>query len=183
MIIRKLFYFDNANFVRTAQNSFTPSLQAGSFKTEILLASDFFDNGQMIIDFGMMKHYFSDIIQLFNHSTIFCSDDQNENIELIKHYNPRWIAIPFNPSIEQFARIIFFFVHHFLPLIPYENGEKEIRLHSVIVHEGEATSVECYEEDLLNTNLGIIEPSKIILSSELQQELKFPHIWTQILQL
>jgi hypothetical protein len=63
VIIRKLFKFENAHIVRgcsTQRCSF--NIHGHSYKVEVLLESDYLDNGDMVYDFGLIKLRIKDLI-------------------------------------------------------------------------------------------------------------------------
>jgi 6-pyruvoyltetrahydropterin/6-carboxytetrahydropterin synthase len=49
-------------------------------------------------------------------------------------------------------------------LIEKKNGEKEVHLHSVIVHETDTGYAQCFKEDAYNESMGTILLEKIIFS-------------------
>ncbi len=58
MIIRKLFKFENAHIVRECSTlRCSRNLHGHSYKVEVLLESNYLDNGQMVYDFGLTKLY------------------------------------------------------------------------------------------------------------------------------
>lgn len=169
MIIRKLFKFENAHIVRGCSTiKCRSSLHGHSYKVELLFESNFLDNGQMVYDFGLMKQNMRSIIDSFDHSIAIWSGDSIEYIEDMKKHSHRWIIIPVSPSAEQFARLIFVFIDKLLALTSTVNGEKEVKLHSVIVHETETGYAEAFREDAYSLNMGLIDLHETIFSDEIQ---------------
>jgi len=70
---------------------------------EVLLESDYLDNGQMVYDFGLMKLYISDLIDSFDHAITLWSGDDKGYIEAMKKYSQRWVELPVSPSAENLA--------------------------------------------------------------------------------
>lgn len=169
MIIRKLFKFENAHIVRGCSTiKCRSSLHGHSYKVELLFESNFLDNGQMVYDFGLMKQNMRSIIDSFDHSIAIWSGDSVEYIEDMKKHSHRWVIIPVSPSAEQFARLIFVFIDKLLALTSTVNGEKEVKLHSVIVHETETGYAEAFREDAYSLNMGLIDLQETIFSDEIQ---------------
>jgi 6-pyruvoyltetrahydropterin/6-carboxytetrahydropterin synthase len=104
MIIRKLFKFENAHIVRNCTSRrCSRSIHGHSYKVEILLESNFLDNGQMVYDFGLMKTTIKELIDSFDHAITLWKYDNPEYIEFAKKFSERWIILPVNPSAEQFS--------------------------------------------------------------------------------
>jgi 6-pyruvoyltetrahydropterin/6-carboxytetrahydropterin synthase len=169
MIIRKLFKFENAHVVRGCSTiKCRSSLHGHSYKVELLFESNFLDNGQMVYDFGLMKQNMKDIIDSFDHSIALWSGDTKEYIDDMKKHSSRWALIPISPSCEQFSRLIFILIDRLLELTITLNGEKEVKLHSVIVHETDTGYAQSFREDAYSKNMGQIEIDNIIFSEEIQ---------------
>ena len=169
MIIRKLFKFENAHVVRGCSTiRCRSSLHGHSYKVELLFSSNFLDNGQMVYDFGLMKQNMKALIDSFDHSIAIWSGDDKEYIEDMKKHSDRWALIPVSPSAEQFSRLIFVLIDKLLSLTATQNGEKDVKLHSVIVHENETGYAQAFREDAYSLNMGLIDLDKIIFSDEIQ---------------
>ncbi len=169
MIIRKMFKFENAHIVRqcTSQKC-RESIHGHSYKAEILLESNFLDNGHMVYDFGLMKREIKDIIDSFDHSVSIWNRDNPAYILAIKEHSERWVSLPVSPSAEQLSRVLFVLIDKFLKLNQMVNGEKEIKLHSVIIHETDTGYAQCFQEDAYNVNMGEINISDISFSDEVR---------------
>ena len=167
MIIRKLFKFENAHIVRNCSSSrCRSSLHGHSYKVEVLFESNFLDNGQMVYDFGLMKQNIKDLIDAFDHAvTIWDKDDAKYTADMKKH-SQRWVVLPVSPSAEQFSRVIFILIDALMRLTKTINGEKEVKLHSIIVHETATGYAQCFREDAYSEIMGIICLDNIIFSNE-----------------
>ena len=183
MIIRKLYKFENAHIVRECSSQrCSKSIHGHSYKVEIKLSSNYLDNGQMVYDFGLMKTTIKDIIDSFDHSITLWNKDDKEYIEYATKFSQRYVILPLNPSAEQFSRIFFVIIDKLLSLTNMKNGEKEVKLHSVITHETESGYAECFYEDAYNfKNMGEIDLNKIIFSKQIQKEWKDTKMWKKIL--
>ena len=184
MIIRKLFKFENAHIVRNCTSrrcSF--SLHGHSYKVEVKLSSNFLDNGEMVMDFGLMKLYIKDFIDSFDHAITLWDKDNKEYIEFAKRFSERWVMLPVNPTAEQFSRVFFLIIDRILELMEFNNGEKEVKLYSVIVHETDTGYAECFREDAYNfENMGEIKFEDIIFSDRIKKEWKNEDMWEKILK-
>jgi len=169
MIIRKLFKFENAHIVRGCSTlKCRSSLHGHSYRVELLFESNFLDNGQMVYDFGLMKQNMKALVESFDHSVALWSGDSKEYVEDMKKHSLRWVELPVSPSAEQFSRVLFVLIDKLLKLTSTLNGEKEVHLNSVIVHETQTGYAQCFKEDAYSLNMGIIELEKIIFSDEVK---------------
>ena len=182
MIIRKLFKFENAHIVRKCTSRrCSRSIHGHSYKVEVKLSSNFLDNGQMVYDFGLTKIYIKDIIDSFDHAITLWAKDDKEYLEFAKKFSERWIMLPLNPSAEQFSRIFFVIIDKILNLLEFKNSEKNVTLHSIIVHETDTGYAECFREDAFNKNMGEIRLEEIIFSDRIKKEWSDSTLWDKIL--
>lgn len=170
MIIRKLFKFENAHVVRGCSTvRCRSSLHGHSYKVELLFESNFLDNGQMVYDFGLMKQNMKALVDSFDHAIAIWSGDDKEYIEDMKKHSQRWALLPLSPSAEQFSRIFFVLIDRLLSLTTTINGEKEVKLHSVIVHETDTGYAQAFKEDAYSKNMGVVNLDEIIFSDEIKK--------------
>lgn len=171
MIIRKLFKFENAHIVRgCSTQKCRSSLHGHSYQVEILFKSNFLDHGQMVYDFGLMKHNMKAIIESFDHSIALWSGDEQSYIEDMKKHSLRWVVLPVSPSAEQFSRVLFVILDKLLKQTTTKNGEKDVTLHSVIVHETQTGYAQCFSEDAYSKIMGEIVLEDIIFSQEVRED-------------
>lgn len=181
MIIRKLFKFENAHVVRGCSTvKCRSSIHGHSYKVELLFESNFLDNGQMVYDFGLMKQNMKDLIDSFDHSITLWSSDDKEYLKDMKKHSARWIELPVSPSAEQFSRVFFIMIDKLLSLTSSVNGEKEVKLHSVIVHETESGYAQAFVDDAYSKNMGIIYFSDIIFSDAIKNDYKDKNLLEKI---
>ena len=95
----------------------------------------YYDHGQMVYEFGLMKRHIKDLIDSFDHAITLWDGDEGDYIAEMQRYSDRWVMLPVSPSAEQFSRVIFVLIDRLMQLTTTINGEKEVRLHSIIVHE------------------------------------------------
>lgn len=139
-----------------------------SYVVEVFLKANALDNGQMIYDFGLMKNNIKSLIDSFDHTHVFWSKDDPEYIEFCKKFSHRWICLPVSPSAEQLSRIIFLLVSGTLETTKFNNGERDVSVHSVRVHETATGYAEAFEEDVENEKMGSLNP--IIFSDAIKEE-------------
>lgn len=181
MIIRKLFKFENAHIVRGCSSvKCRSSIHGHSYKTEVLFESNFLDNGQMVYDFGLMKQNIKDIIESFDHAITIWSEDDPEYKADMKKHSARWVELPVSPSAEQFSRVFFVLIDKLLSLTNTINGEREVKLHSVIVHETATGYAQAFRDDAYSKNMGIIDIQNIVPSTEAQAGCKDKALWEKI---
>ncbi|MFT7003902.1 MAG: 6-pyruvoyltetrahydropterin/6-carboxytetrahydropterin synthase [Sulfurimonas sp.] len=181
MIIRKLFKFENAHVVRGCSTvKCRSSLHGHSYKVELLFESNFLDNGQMIYDFGLMKQNIKALVECFDHSVTIWSEDDEEYIGSMKKHSQRWVELPISPSCEQFSRVIFVMIDRLLQLTSGVNGEKEVKLHSVIVHETETGYAQAFNDDAYSKNMGHIELDSIVLSEAVTNSFSDAKLWEKV---
>ncbi|MFB2537792.1 MULTISPECIES: 6-pyruvoyl tetrahydropterin synthase family protein [unclassified Acinetobacter] len=181
MLIRKLFKFENAHIVRNCSSDRCKrSLHGHSYKVEVLLQANRLDHGQMVYDFGLMKGVIKDLIDSFDHAITYWSKDDAEYIDACQKFSARWIALPVSPSAEQFSRVFFYLVRAVLNNTQMNNGEGEISVHSVIVHETDTGYAQCFAEDVDNPHMGQLSLDSIEFSEQIQAEWSIPTLYQQL---
>ncbi len=181
MIIRKLFKFENAHIVRGCSTvKCRSSLHGHSYKVELLFESNFLDNGQMVYDFGLMKQNMKALIESFDHAIALWDGDDEEYLKDMKKHSTRWVQLPVSPSAEQFSRVIFLLIDKLLKLTCSVNGEKEVKLNSVIVHETATGYAQAFEADAYSKNMGIINLEDIIFSEEVKNDFADSELFEKI---
>ncbi len=182
MIIRKLFKFENAHIVRGCSTiKCRSSVHGHSYKVELLFESNFLDNGQMVYDFGLMKQNMKDLVESFDHAIALWNGDDAEYLHDMKKHSARWVELPVSPSAEQFSRVIFVMIDKLLSLTSTINGEKEVKLHSVIVHETDTGYAQCFESDAYSKEMGDIDLREIVFSQQIIQDFKDTRLWEKVL--
>jgi len=167
MIIRKLFKFENAHVVRGCSTvKCRSSLHGHSYKVELFFESNFLDNGQMVYDFGLMKQNMKALIDSFDHGVAIWSGDDEGYKKDMKRHSQRWVELPVSPSCEQLSRVIFVMIDRLLDLTKGINGEKDVKLHSIIVHETDTGYAQCFRDDAYSEVMGVIDLDKIVFSQE-----------------
>jgi len=181
VIIRKSFKFENAHIVRGCSTQrCRASLHGHSYKVEVLFESQYLDNGQMVYDFGLMKQGMKELIDSFDHSIALWDGDDEQYIADMKRHSNRWVQLPVSPSAEQFSRVIFVMIDKLIWFTKMVNGEKMVRLSSIIVHETETGYAQCFREDAYSDIMGLIELDKIYFSEEICQGWNDPQLWERV---
>ncbi len=182
MLIRKLFKFENAHIVRDCSTQrCSENIHGHSYKIEVLLESNYLDDGQMVYDFGLTKLYIKELIDSFDHAITLWSKDDKAYIAAMKKYSNRWVELPVSPSAEQFSRVIFLLVERVLACTKMQNGEREVTLHSIIVHETETGYAQGFTEDAHSELMGKIVLEDIVFSEQVMQEWSDSDLWEKLL--
>ena len=182
MIIRKLFKFENAHVVRGCSTQrCRASIHGHSYKVEVLFESKFLDHGQMVYDFGLMKRGIKELIDSFDHGVAIWDGDHPQYIESMRANSNRWVILPVSPSCEQFSRVLFLMIDKLLSSTQMVNGEKGVKLHSIIVHETETGYAQAFADDAYSELMGAISLETIAFSDEVRQGWSDPLMWDKIL--
>jgi len=182
MLIRKLFKFENAHIVRDCSTRrCSENIHGHSYKVEVLLESNYLDDGQMVYDFGLTKLYIKELIDSFDHAITLWSKDNKAYTDAMKQHSNRWIELPVSPSAEQFSRVIYLMVERVLSCTDMQNGEREVKLHSIIVHETETGYAQGFKEDAHNEEMGMIALKNIVFSEQVQSEWSDSALWSKLL--
>jgi len=182
MLIRKLFKFENAHIVRDCSTRrCSENIHGHSYKVEVLLQSNYLDDGQMVYDFGLTKLYMKELIDAFDHSITLWKKDDKSYLEAMKKHSSRWVELPVSPSAEQFSRVIYLMVERVLSCTMMCNGEREVSLHSIIVHETETGYAQGFKEDAHSSLMGEIALEEIIFSPQVKSEWRDPDLWENLL--
>ncbi len=182
MLIRKLFKFENAHIVRDCSTRrCSENIHGHSYKIEVLLESNYLDDGQMVYDFGLTKLYIKELIDSFDHAITLWSKDDQKYIADMKKHSSRWVELPVSPSAEQFSRVIYLMVERVLACTEMINGEREVNLHSIIVHETETGYAQGFKEDAHSELMGKIALEDILFSEQVQSEWSDTKLWDKLL--
>ncbi|MEN8303584.1 MAG: 6-carboxytetrahydropterin synthase QueD, partial [Campylobacterota bacterium] len=71
-------------------------------------------------------------------------------------------------------------IDRLLKLTNTQNGEKEVKLFSVIVHETDTGYAQCFSEDAYSQNMGLINLNEIIFSDEVRDDWSDSELWEKI---
>ncbi|NHB57219.1 6-carboxytetrahydropterin synthase [Acinetobacter sp. 194] len=183
MLIRKLFKFENAHIVRNCTSDRCKrSIHGHSYKVELLLKASKLDHGQMVYDFGLLKGVIKDLYDSFDHAICFWQNDSAEYIQACKTFSARWVSLPVSPSAEQFSRIFFYLAQQVLNSTITQNGEGDVEVYSVIVHETDTGYAQSFLEDIDNEQMGLLRLDQIIFSEQIQSEWNDPQMYNHLQQ-
>ncbi|OTG62703.1 6-carboxytetrahydropterin synthase QueD [Acinetobacter sp. ANC 3903] len=183
MLIRKLFKFENAHIVRNCTSDRCKrSIHGHSYKVELLLKASKLDHGQMVYDFGLLKGVIKDIFDSFDHAICFWQHDDAEYIAACKKFSARWVSLPVSPSAEQFSRIFFYLAQQVLASTETQNGEGDVEVYSVIVHETDTGYAQSFIEDIENEQMGVLSLEHIVFSEQVQAEWTDPAMYEKLQQ-
>ncbi|MBD1224980.1 6-carboxytetrahydropterin synthase [Acinetobacter seifertii] len=183
MLIRKLFKFENAHVVRNCTSDRCKrSIHGHSYKVELLLKASKLDHGQMVYDFGLLKGVIKDLFDSFDHAICFWEKDDPQYIDACKTFSARWISLPVSPSAEQFSRIFFFLAQQVLQSTVTQNGEGDVEVYSVIVHETDTGYAQSFLEDIQNEQMGLLNLEGIVFSEQVQSEWNDPQMYESLKQ-
>ena len=181
MLIRKLFKFENAHIVRNCTSDRCKrSIHGHSYKIELLLKANKLDHGQMVYDFGLLKGVIKDLFDSFDHAICFWNQDNAEYTQACQKFSARWISLPVSPSAEQFSRIFFFLAQQVLHSTQTQNGEGDVEVYSVIVHETETGYAQSFVEDIENLQMGELSLDSIVFSEQIQAEWNDPQMYEHL---
>lgn len=182
MRIRKLFKFENAHIVRNCSSDRCKrSIHGHSYQVELILQAHRLDHGQMVYDFGLLKGAIKDIIDSFDHAITFWHKDDESYIQACKDFSARWVSLPVSPSAEQFSRVIFFWVNEILKQTQMQNGESDVSVYSVIVHETATGYAQCFLEDVINAQMGLLTLSDFEFSPQVKAEWHDPLMYDKLI--
>ncbi len=151
MIIRKLFEFNGMHIVRDCSSDrCKKSLHSHTYCVELKFTADNIDNGQMIMDFGLMKGGLKDIIKSFDKSYSMWNKESSDYKQLVTSHYDRWIEMPVSPSAEMYSLMFFVLAKRVIEKTKFNNGENNVRIHSVICHETTTGYAESFQEDYDN---------------------------------
>ena len=179
MIIRKQFTFEGAHIVRNCSSDRCKrSLHGHSYIVEVFFTSDKLDNGMMVYDFGLTKGTIKDIIDSFDHAYSMWNKEKTDFKKFIKKESARWIEMPVSPSAEMYSLMFFFIIDKILQNTQFNNGEGNVQLSSVRVHETATGYAESFREDLKFWDYQL---GDIIFSNQIKEEWKDPKMYDKLI--
>lgn len=183
MIIRKLYRFEASHIVRNCSSDRCKySVHGHSFRCELLLSADRLDRGQMVYDFGLLKHHVKDFLDGFDHAALFWEKEAPAYAKAMKEHSKRWVSLPVSPTAEQLSRLIFVAAQALLDATERANGDEAARVHSVILHETETGYAQCFREDAYDAGMGEIDLARVVFSDQVRAEWRDPRMWDKLLK-
>lgn len=180
MIIRKKFSFQGAHIVRNcSSNRCKFSIHGHSYIVEVFFTSQGLDTGQMVYDFGLTKGTIKDLIDSFDHAYSAWNKESDKFLNFIKQNSARYILMPVSPSAEMYSLMLFYIIDKILQNTRFGNGEKDVQLHSVRVHETETGYAESLREDLKYWDFSLED---IIFSQQVKDEWSDPEMYDKLIE-
>ena len=157
MIIRKKFRFEGAHIVRNCTSRrCRENIHGHSYEVEVFLKSNHLDNGFMVMDFVLL-HDVAEFIHSYDHAFTLWDKELEEVKQAIYTINVRVTEIPVSPSAEGYALLFFFVINQIISKAIHVNGEQNVQLHAVRVHETQSGYAESSMEDLAMVNFSMNE--------------------------
>lgn len=174
MIIRKKFRFEGAHIVRncTSQRC-RENIHGHSYEVEVFVKSDALDQGFMVMDFILLNKT-GEFIHSFDHSYTLWDKETEDVKEAIYKINKRVAEIPVSPSAEGYALLFLYVIDKIIANTRFVNGEGQVILHSVRVHETQSGYAEAFREDLSLVNFNL---NNILFSKGIKEEWKDKEWW------
>lgn len=88
--------------------------------------------------------------------------------------------LPVSPSAEQFSRVLFRLVDAALSQAEMSNGEADVRLHSVVVHETDTGYAQCFRDDAFNPRMGRIDLHAIEFAPAVVAQWRDPRLFERL---
>ena len=173
MVIRKLFKFEGAHIVRNcSSHRCRENIHGHSYIVEVFITSDKLDRGYMVMDFVLLDKV-KELVDSFDHTYSLWQEESDELKTFVYKYNRRVAEIPVSPSAEGYALLFLYLIDKILQNTEHKNGEGNVQLSSVRVHET-ATG---YAEDLKLVNFNV---HNIRFSEAIREEWKNDQWWEGI---
>lgn len=189
MIIRKKFTFEGSHIVRNCSSDRCKrSLHGHGYVVEVFLTAKGFDNGMMIYDFGLMKGTIKDFIDSFDHAHSLWNMEKEEDKNFFKQYSLRWIEMPVSPSAEGYALMFTYVIDQILRNTEFCNGEQEVKVHAVRVHETTTGYAEASMQDVISYRaMAMPEHQKLTLSNiglsdQIKVEWQDSSMWDKLIK-
>lgn len=177
MLIRKLFKFEGAHIVRNCSSQrCRENIHGHSYIVEVFITSDKLDDGYMVMDFCRLDKV-KEFIESFDHTYSLWEKESPEFKSFVYRYNRRVAEIPISPSAEGYALLFVHVIDKILKNTPRINGEGNIRLSSVRVHETATGYAEAFQEDL---KLVRFQVKDIRFSEDIISEWKSSAWWEEL---
>lgn len=181
MVIRKTFRFEGAHIVRDCVSERCKySIHGHSYQVEVFLTADRLDNGQMILDFGLVKEYIHPFVDSFDHALAYWQADDPQYIEFARQYSARWVSMPVSPSAEMLALMFLKAFDQIMKNIPLNNNEGSVMISCVRVHETASGYAEANREDLKNSNFPQVDLQKLQFSDDIRKDWPRTTWWEEM---
>lgn len=153
MIIRRIFKAETAHIVRGAYSTkCDKNLHGHSYLYELFLSATELDDAGMVTDFTFVKKYFNSLFDSFDHTSILLTSEKEEIKNCFLKNFERVVIADWNSTAELqsrfFTTISYFIIKYLNENKLWENGEQDVKIKSVRVHETKTGYAECIVGDL-----------------------------------
>ena len=179
MIIRKEYKAESAHVVRNCTSDRCKfSIHGHSSRIEVFLTSNRLDNGQMLVDFGILKNEVKDFIDSFDHAYLIWNKESDEYKKFIDTFSARYISLPCSPSAESLSLLMLYVITNIVDRYNFANNEGDILVTSVRYHETDTGYAEAFISDLKWVDYSL---NDITFSDAIKSEWKNQKWWDIIL--
>jgi len=179
MIIRKQFKFNGMHIVRNCSSvRCKESIHAHTYTVEVMFTGTGLDNGQMIMDFGLMKGTIKDFIGSFNNAYSMWNKEDTAFRNFVMNNFDRYITMPVSPSAEAYSLMFLSVIDKIVKATEFNNGEHEVAVSSVRVHETATGYAEAFIEDLEWYTYGLED---IFLSDAIHDNWSDPSMFNKLM--
>lgn len=177
MIIRKKFRFEGAHIVRNCTSRrCRENIHGHSYEVEVFVKSDSLDKGFMVMDFILLNKT-GEFIHSFDHSYTLWNKETKEVKEAVYSINSRVAEVPVSPSAEGYALLFLYTIDKIIRNVDFRNGEGNVILYSVRVHETQSGYAEAFREDLALVNFNLKD---ILFSKGIKDKWKDAEWWERL---
>ena len=145
---------------------------------EVFITSDKLDRGYMVMDFVLLDKV-KELVDSFDHTYSLWREESEELKSFVYKYNRRVAEIPVSPSAEGYALLLFYLIDKILQNTAHENGEGNVQLSSVRVHETATGYAEAFRKDMKLVDFDIHD---IRFSEAIREEWKNDAWWKQLIK-
>ena len=132
----------------------------------------------MVVDFILLDKI-KCFIDSLDHSYSLWNKEEQGFKDFIYQYNKRVAEIPVSPSAEGYALMCYYVVDKIMKNTQFSNGEGEIKLLAVRVHETATGYAEASEEDRHMMDFTLED---ILLSDGVREEWKDKSWWNNLMK-
>ena len=125
----------------------------------------------------MLLDKVKELVDSFDHTYSLWQEESDELKTFVYKYNRRVAEIPVSPSAEGYALLFLYLIDKILQNTEHKNGEGNVQLSSVRVHETATGYAEAFREDLKLVNFNV---HNIRFSEAIREEWKNDQWWEGI---
>ena len=152
------------------------NIHGHSYIVEVVIPSDKLDRGYMVMDFVLLDKV-KELVDSFDHTYSLWQEESDELKTFVYKYNRRVAEIPVSPSAEGYALLFLYMIDKILQNTEHKNGEGNVHLSSVRVHETATGYAEAFRDALKLVNFNV---HNIRFSEAIREEWKNDQWWEGI---